>query len=188
MLLRRAKVCFITFHLMIEDLQGDVAASMANNCIEAAFRSLSEVSNSHDVQFGKSGAIEALIKRQQAVPFFQSVSADEKVGQNAAWLTRSLLAAATCVLLKRLSGSSPDQFIHGPVDRNSGVLHKLIQETFRTPRERQQLRKDCAANYEFATRKCRIESCLRGGIEGVVSVPECNEDISIDSADHLLDA
>src|ERR1051326_1223289 len=87
MLLRRAKGCFITFYLMIADLQGDVAASMANNCIEAAFRSLSEVSNSHDVQFGKSGAIEALIKRQQAVPFFQSVSADEKVGQNAACST-----------------------------------------------------------------------------------------------------
>src|ERR1051326_461480 len=87
MLLWRGKGFFITLFLMIQDIYGGVAANMGNKFLQGGFRSLSEVSNSHDVQFGKSGAIEALIKRQQAVPFFQSVSADEKVGQNAAWLT-----------------------------------------------------------------------------------------------------
>jgi hypothetical protein len=119
-------------------------------------------SNFHNVQFGKGGAIVAIIKREQAVAFFQSMSANEKVRQNAAWLTRSLFAATICVFLKRFSGNSPDRFIYGPIGRNTGIRQKFIQKVFGTPRESQQLREDCAANYEFAARKCRIESRLSG--------------------------
>src|SRR5215212_841757 len=80
------------------------------------------VSNSHNMQFGKGGAVDAIIKREQAIAFLQSMSANEKVRQSAVWLTCSLFAAAICVLLKRFSGNSPDRFIHGPIDHNTGVL------------------------------------------------------------------
>ena len=105
------------------------------------------------MQFGKRGAIDAIIQREQAVALLQRLSANEKVCQNAARLTCFVLAALVCVLLKRLSGNSPDRFINGPIDRNTGVFQKLIEEVFAATRKRQQLRKDRAANYEFVARE-----------------------------------
>lgn len=60
-----------------------------------------------------------IVEREQAVTSFQSVSADQKVRQNAAWAA-ALFPSPAGVSLKGASGGSPNGFRQSPVNVDAG--------------------------------------------------------------------
>ena len=60
-----------------------------------------------------------VVQREQLVTTLECVSADQEVGEDAAW-PASLFAPPGRVSLKGASGRAPDVFVQGPINTNAG--------------------------------------------------------------------
>lgn len=86
------------------------------------------ISDCSNFETGESDAIEAIVKCEKAVSVFQGVGADQKIGEDAARDGVGMLSSAPGVGLIRETRSAPDGFIHVPVDRDSCICEKGVEE------------------------------------------------------------
>src|SRR5690242_757685 len=112
--------------------------------------------------------------------------ADQKVSEQPTWTNRALAVAPLRVTLEGFPGRAPHRFVNRPFDINSRVTKKLINECFGPPWKRQQLGEDHSADNQSAARQRRVQRGLRDGIQGIIPIPERNENVRLDSGDHLL--
>jgi len=76
------------------------------------------------LDFGKIPLIDLWIKRKQPLRLHQSVSPDEKIGQQTSRAYTRRPSAPRCVARKADTGFGPNPFIHLEVDRNASGFKK----------------------------------------------------------------
>ncbi len=74
----------------------------------------------YHVESGESCAIEVIVESEERVATFESVGADEKVGQNAARAGVALFPSTRSVSLEGSPGCPPNRFTQGPVNAYAG--------------------------------------------------------------------
>src|SRR5712692_10046888 len=141
-------------------------------------------SNACDRKAREGRSIEAVIQSEEPESILQGVSADQRVGKNAARTRVSRFSPVGSVGLKGPTSSPPDGFVQIPVNRDAGVFEEGIQERLASTGECHELGENWCGNDEASAPECAIEGGLCQRIEGVVSVPQSHNDIRVDCGGH----
>jgi|SRR5579872_6447818 len=87
---------------------------------------------------GKGEPIEVIVEREQTMAAAQRVSANQKIGKDAARSRVAVASATGSVALERTPGHPPDGFVQVPVQFDAGILKEQVEESFRAAGEGQE--------------------------------------------------
>src|SRR5690242_13248581 len=79
-------------------------------------------------EFGKGSGVDRGIKPQQALSMVCGVSADEKIGQNAARCWAVFSFSPGCIRLEGETGEAPDVGRHFEIDHHASFSKKPVHE------------------------------------------------------------
>lgn len=102
----------------------------------------------HNRQTREGGAIEAVVKGEEAEVMVGRMGSDNEIGEDAARAAVLVCPAAGYILLKGAARRAPDGFSESPIHRNARLLAERIEKRFCSGGSGKEFREDRCGNHQ----------------------------------------